>query len=91
MFVAPPPQTEQVKDDSVILEIADNVRVRVARSMIVSLLSKTEPVADMPEKTEKEAKKQAPRMALKKAVVKKTAPKAAVKKPEKKKTVATKK
>lgn len=34
-----------VNDEEVLVEIADNVRVRIARSTITSVLAKTEPVA----------------------------------------------
>src|SRR3990167_10858043 len=38
-----------VNDQELQVEIAEGVRVRVARSMVTSLLSKTEPIADLPE------------------------------------------
>ena len=43
--------TKVVNQDELILEIADNVRVRVLRSMISSVLAKTEP-ADSDDKDE---------------------------------------
>jgi preprotein translocase subunit YajC len=41
--------TKVVNDQEVQVEIAENVRVRVARSMISDLLSKTEPAPEAPE------------------------------------------
>ncbi len=38
--------TKVVNDNEVTVEIADNVKVRVQRSLISSVLSKTEPVGD---------------------------------------------
>src|SRR5436190_18413437 len=37
-----------VNDQELQVELAEGVRVRVARSMVTSLLSKTEPIADIP-------------------------------------------
>jgi preprotein translocase subunit YajC len=81
--------TKVINDQELQVEIADNVRVRVARATVADLLSKTEPAADISEKTEK--KKVAPRMALKKPAAKKVALKVAAKKPAKKKAVKAKK
>jgi len=43
-----------VNDEEVLLEIADNVRVRVVRSTIASVIAKTEPVAAKGDKAEKD-------------------------------------
>ena len=49
--------TKVVNQDEVLLEIADNVRVRVLRSMISSVLAKTEPADGDDEEDEKPATK----------------------------------
>ncbi|HZB93829.1 MAG TPA: preprotein translocase subunit YajC [Stellaceae bacterium] len=46
-----------VNDDEVLVEIADGVRVRVARSTISSILAKTEPVQGKPDKKDDKAEK----------------------------------
>ena len=81
--------TKVISEQELQVEIADDVRVRVARAMVADVLSKTEPAADIPEKEEKETP--GSRMPLKKFVVKNVAPKPVVKKPTKKKSVGTKK
>lgn len=43
--------TKVISDQELQVEIADNVRVRVARSMVASLLSKTEVVSETAEET----------------------------------------
>ncbi len=43
-----------VNDEEVMVEIADGVRVRVARSTIASVLAKTEPVSAKADKTDKD-------------------------------------
>ena len=54
-----------VNDQELQVEIADGVRVRVVRSMVASLLSKTEPVADKSEdKSPVEEKHTAPKKSL---------------------------
>ncbi|WP_142850647.1 preprotein translocase subunit YajC [Telmatospirillum sp. J64-1] len=47
--------TKVVNDSEVVVEIADNVRVKVARATIADVLSKTEPVASQKVKEEDEA------------------------------------
>lgn len=42
----------KVEERELVLEIADNVRVHVARDMVASVVSKTEPVSDAAEKKE---------------------------------------
>jgi preprotein translocase subunit YajC len=44
--------TKVVNDQELQVEIAEDVKVRVARAMVADLLSKTEPANDMPEKSE---------------------------------------
>lgn len=60
-----------VNEQELQVEIAEGVRVRVARSMVTSLLSKTEPIADGPEEdrplSTKAASKKAAGGRLKKA------------------------
>ena len=77
--------TKVVSDQELQVEIAENVRVRVARSMVASVLSRTEP---MPEKDERvEEKKPAPHALQKKPMAKKPlAKKPMAKKPVAKKT-----
>ncbi len=41
-----------VSDDEILVDIADNTRVRVVRSTITSVLAKTEPVSAKPDKDE---------------------------------------
>jgi len=43
----------KVEDKELIVEIADGVRVHVARDMVTTILSKTEPVAEKAEVSEK--------------------------------------
>ncbi len=43
----------KVEDKELIVEIADNVRVHVARDMVASVVSKTEPVSEKAEKADK--------------------------------------
>ena len=51
-----------VSDQELQVEIAEGVRVRVARAMVANLLSKTEPVSDSPEGSSlTEDKKTAPK------------------------------
>ena len=45
-----------VSDDEVMVDISDNVRVRVLRSTITSVLAKTEPVAAKSDKDSKDGK-----------------------------------
>lgn len=49
--------TKVVNDDEVLVEIADGVRVRVARSTITSVLAKTEPVKGQSDKKDDKAEK----------------------------------
>ncbi|HWI29406.1 MAG TPA: preprotein translocase subunit YajC [Stellaceae bacterium] len=48
-----------VNDEEVLVEIADNVRVRIARSTITSVLAKTEPVAAKGDKKDEKSEKAA--------------------------------
>ena len=82
--------TKVVNDQELQVEIADNVRVRVIRSMVSDVLSKTEPAPETPEPATPSAKKQpvakhmAKRPVMKKPVAKKpTAKKPAVNKNKK--------
>ena len=52
-----------VNDQELQVEIAEGVRVRVARSMVSSLVSKTEPIAEKPEEDRVETQKPAPKKA----------------------------
>lgn len=45
-----------VNDQELLVEIAEGVRVRVARSMVASLLSKTEPVSEDDSRSEEDKK-----------------------------------
>lgn len=54
-----------VNDQELQVEIAEGVRVRVARAMVADLLSKTEPISDnVEEKDFTETKKPAPKKAM---------------------------
>lgn len=53
-----------VSDQELQVEIAEGVRVRIARNMVTSLLSKTEPVADTPEEDRPVSAKPAPKKAV---------------------------
>lgn len=82
--------TKVVSDQELQVEIADNVRVRVIRSMVSDVLSKTEPAPETPEPATPSVKKQpvakhmAKRPVMKKPVAKKpTAKKPAVNKNKK--------
>jgi len=46
----------KVEDREVIVEIADGVRVHVARDMVASVVSKTEPVAEKADADKKDEK-----------------------------------
>lgn len=47
----------KVEDKELVVEISDGVRVHVARDMVASVVSKTEPVADKAESAEKKDEK----------------------------------
>ena len=49
--------TKVISDQELQVEIAEGVRVRVMRAMVVTLLSKTEPASDMSEEESSEHKK----------------------------------
>lgn len=75
--------TKVISDQEILVEIAENVRVRVSRSMVADRLSKIEPVTEVAEKVESiEKKKPTLKSAAKPAlkVVAKSAPKKAAKK-----------
>lgn len=73
--------TKVVSDQELQVEIADNVRVRVARSMISDLLSKTEPAPEVPDVAPPSAKQKP--MAKRPVAKKPTAKKPAVNKNKK--------
>lgn len=79
--------TKVVNDQELQVEIAEDVRVRVARSMVTDLLSKTEPANDMPEKSELKSEKKSvskPNMNAKMKSIAKTAVKRSPAKPDRK-------
>lgn len=52
-----------ISDNELQVEIAEGVRVRVARNMVASLLSKTEPIAEVPEENQPAPQKPAAKKA----------------------------
>lgn len=58
--------TKVVNDQELQVEIAENVRVRVARPMVASLLSKGEPVSEISETSARTEVKKAPKPAASK-------------------------
>lgn len=81
--------TKVMNDQELQVEIAENVRVRVARSMVADLLSKTEAVGEINEKEELVETKSPSKIVSKPS--QKVASERAVKKTPQKKTVSRKK
>lgn len=79
--------TKVVSDQELEVEIAQNVRVRVARSMVADLLSKTQPVSEKDDKEEEKNSIPHKKPVAKQPVAKQpVAKKPAIKKPVRKKT-----